>query len=74
MVVTVRQLEPLPEGGIYELFLTDDGRRVASCGTFNVEGEKTVVTLNAPFKLRGKGWVVVARVPGKPEREVLTTV
>jgi hypothetical protein len=57
MAMTVRGLPRLPQNGRYELWLTKDGKLIESCGTFHVEGD-TVVYLNAPFKLRGKGWAV----------------
>jgi anti-sigma-K factor RskA len=57
MAMTVRGLPSLPAGKRYELWLTEDGKLIESCGTFNTTGD-TVVYLNAPFLLRGKGWVV----------------
>ena len=54
-----RILEARPNEGRYELSLTRDGEIAASCGFFTVEGEKTVVYLNAPYKLREyDAWVV----------------
>ena len=41
MLVTVRGLEPLPEGGYYELLLTRDGEPVAACGSFKVRSRGT---------------------------------
>lgn len=59
MTITVRGLETLRPGARYELFLTRDGRAAQSCGTFVVAGDKTVVFLNAPFRLkRFAGWIV----------------
>ena len=59
MQMTVRDLAELPEGERYELRLTKGGELADSCGTFRVAGDKTVVFLNAPFKLRQyDGWVV----------------
>jgi hypothetical protein len=57
MAMTVRGLPRLPAGKRYELWLTKDGKLIESCGTFHVAGD-TVVYLNAPFRLRGKGWAV----------------
>ena len=57
MAMTVRGLPSLPAGERYQLWLTEDGKLIAFCGTFHAEGE-TVVYLNAPFRLRGKGWAV----------------
>jgi hypothetical protein len=59
MRMTIRNLRELPNRGRYELFLTKDGRLAASCGVFTVEGEKTVVFLNAPYRLRQyDSWVI----------------
>ena len=73
----VRKLKPLGPGGYYEMWLTRGGRRVGTCGTFRITGERAEVRLNAPYKLgRGVGWLVTARRPGTPasaEKVVLTT-
>lgn len=57
MAMTVRGLPRLRQGERYELWLTKSGKLIESCGTFRTDGD-TVVYLNAPFKLRGKGWAV----------------
>jgi Anti-sigma-K factor rskA len=57
MAMTVRGLPRLQRGERYELWLTKNGKLIESCGTFHADGD-TVVYLNAPFKLRGKGWAV----------------
>jgi hypothetical protein len=57
MAMTVRGLPALPDGERYELWLTKGGKLLESCGTFRTTDE-SVVFLNAPFKLRGKGWAV----------------
>jgi hypothetical protein len=67
MVVSVRGLRPLPEGGYYELLLTKDGKPVATCGTFKVasSGEATV-RLGASYRLSEfDGWVVRPYVHGR---------
>jgi hypothetical protein len=61
MRMTIRNLPALPNLGRYELLLTKDGRLAASCGTFTVEGEKTVVFLNAPYRLRQYDTWVITR-------------
>jgi hypothetical protein len=72
MRVTIRNLPKLPADGHYELFLTKNGKRAASCGQFSVEGEKTVVMLNAPYRFREyDGWVVIDH---ESYRTVLETV
>ncbi len=59
MELTVYGLRPLPGGARYELLLTRRGRIAESCGTFAAAGTKTVVLLNAPYRLRRyTGWVV----------------
>ncbi|HYZ75796.1 MAG TPA: anti-sigma factor [Gaiellaceae bacterium] len=77
MRLTVQGLPKLPSGGYYELYLTRHGRIAATCGTFNVHGGRTVVRLNAPYRLdRFDGWVVTRHPPGRPDhasRPVLTT-
>ena len=77
MRLTVQGLPKLPSGGYYELYLTRHGHIAATCGTFNVHGGRTVVSLNAPYRLnRFDGWVVTRHLPGQPDgatRPVLTT-
>jgi hypothetical protein len=71
MELTVRDLEPLPEGESYELWLTKGGKLAAPCGAFAVAGSKTVVPLNAPYRFsQFDGWVVVREGTTEP---VLTT-
>jgi hypothetical protein len=67
MLVSVRGLRPLPEGGYYELLLTKDGKPVVTCGTFKVgpSGE-TTVRLGASYKLSEfDGWIVRPYVHGR---------
>lgn len=70
MELTVRDLR----GGAavsYELWLTKRGKLADSCGAFRIAGEKTVVPLNAPYKLKDyDGWVIVRSGSTQP---VLTT-
>ena len=77
MRLTVQGLPKLSGGGYYELYLTRHGRIAATCGTFNVRGGRTTVSLNAPYRLRSfDGWVVTRHLPGQAEeatRPVLTT-
>jgi hypothetical protein len=66
MVITVRGLRELPEGGRYLLYLTRNGRPVAWCGSFVVEQDETTALLNAPYRFdRFDGWVVRADIPGR---------
>ncbi len=74
MELTLSGLRPLPEGGRYELLLTRRGRVVASCGSFLVSAanRKTVILLNAPYRLRQyTGWVIAAE--GHRYRRLLRT-
>ncbi|HWL34415.1 MAG TPA: anti-sigma factor [Gaiellaceae bacterium] len=60
MRVLVRGLEPSRDrSDFYELWLTANGRRIASCGRFVVAGGVTTVTLSVPYGLRSyDGWIV----------------
>lgn len=60
MRVLVRGLESSRDrDDFYELWLTDGGKPVASCGRFIVGGGLTKVTLSVPYGLRRyDGWIV----------------
>jgi len=60
MRMTVQGLPELEGDGEYELWLTRRGELAKPCGTFVVAGDgRTVVMLNAPYRLREfDGWVV----------------
>jgi hypothetical protein len=60
MQVLVRGLAPSRDrDDFYELWLTDGGRPVASCGRFLVGTGLTRVTLTVPYALRRyDGWIV----------------
>ena len=60
MRVLVRGLEPSRDrDDFYELWLTDDGKPVASCGRFLVGDGLTKVTLSVPYALRRyDGWII----------------
>lgn len=71
MSLTARNLPALPPGETYELWLTDDGERTESCGSFAALGAETVVQLNAPYRLdASSGWVVTRSTD---DAEVLRT-
>jgi hypothetical protein len=68
MELTVRGLRG---GGSYELWLTKKGKLADPCGVFRISGDKTVVPLNAPYRLKNySGWVIVRTGTTTP---VLTT-
>jgi hypothetical protein len=61
LVLEVRGLKPLARSSWYELYLTKDGREVASCGTFSVGRGTTRVRLTIPYDLEHyDGWVIEA--------------
>jgi hypothetical protein len=63
-------VQGLDEDETYQLWLTRDGRLVRMCGTFAAGDPRTVVELNAPWRLdRFDGWVVTR---SGDERPVLT--
>ena len=63
MDVHVSGLEPNARGGDwYELWLTQDGKPIASCGRFTVQADRTTVRLTVPYRLRSyDGWIVTRR-------------
>ena len=63
MRLLVRGLEPSRDrDDYYELWLTDGGKPVASCGRFIAAGGLTRVTLTVPYALRRyDGWIVTRR-------------
>ena len=65
MVLHVRGLPKLGDGGYYDLYLTKGGVPLVSCGTFNAQGE-TVVRMSAAYNLERfdrNGWVIVKKTP-----------
>ncbi len=71
LVLYVKHLPEQPVRQYYELWLTRNGKTVATCGTFRVHGDETTVRLNAPYKLKAfDGWVVTT---DKRDRVLLTT-
>ncbi len=57
LLVRVTNLPKQPAGHYYELWLTR-GKQRLSCGTFRISDKTTTVWLNAPYGLKGAGWVV----------------
>ena len=76
MLVNVSNLQKLPKGGYYVLYLTRRGKPIAPCGSFVVEGDRTSLQFTEPYELaRFDGWVVTKQGPGEhePGPAVLTT-
>jgi hypothetical protein len=77
MVLQVRGLDDLGEGGYYDLYLTRNGEPRVLCGTFNARGRREVVIrLNAAYDLARfdrNGWVVTRQPRGhhEPDQIVL---
>ena len=72
--VVVRGLKPLPKGQYYEMFLTRNGKRAATCGTFRIAKNSGSVRLNAPYNFRRfDGWVVTRERPGSNQHPVVLT-
>jgi hypothetical protein len=52
MLITLEKLDHLPDGDYYTLFMTRGGKPVVSCGTFNVDDDKTTsVRLNVDYEI-----------------------
>jgi hypothetical protein len=70
MLLHVKNLDPLPDEGYYDLYLTRGGKPLAKCGTFNVLRGEAVIHLSAAYDLRRfdkDGWVVTRQLPGHHE-------
>jgi hypothetical protein len=79
MLVRVSNLDKLPKGGYYTLWLTRKGRAVAPCGSFLVRGgdHPTEVHFTVGYKRSNfDGWVVTKQLRGQhePGRVQLKTV
>ena len=75
MELRVRNLEQLPNGGYYDLYLTKGGEPRVLCVTFNADGD-TVVRFVAAYRLDRfdkNGWVVTRQPAGhfEPDQIVL---
>jgi hypothetical protein len=68
--LVVHGLKPLPKGEYYEMSLTKNGKRAATCGTFRLSDGGSV-RLNAPYRLRGVGWIVTLERPGSTRHPVV---
>lgn len=68
----VRGLPALPRGSFYEMYLTNKGRLVGSCGVFRTSGGPTVVELNAPYTLgEYSGWLIRRQSTDEPPSPAL---
>lgn len=70
MLLHVRGLKVLPEGGYYDLYLTQGGKPVVLCGTFNVKGGQVVVRFSVAYDLNHfdkDGWVITRQLPRNHE-------
>jgi hypothetical protein len=79
MILQVSRLQPLPEGGYYDLYLTRHGKPLALCGSFSVVRGEVTVRFTAAYDLSHfdrDGWVVTRQVPPnhKPTDIVLRPV
>jgi hypothetical protein len=66
MLLHVTGLQPLPEGGYYDLYLTHHGKPVALCGSFSVKRGDVTVRFTAAYDLSHfdrDGWVVTRQIP-----------
>jgi hypothetical protein len=69
--VVVHGLKPLPQGQYYEMYLTRNGKVVATCGTFRLTSGDGV-RLNAPYDLRSySGWIVTRQGRGVATHPVI---
>jgi hypothetical protein len=69
MKLRVSGLPELPRRSYYVVYWVRDGRIVASCGQFRVDGPQALtVSLNAPYPIEhGDTWVVTRQGFGGPE-------
>jgi hypothetical protein len=76
MILEVRGLDDLGEGGYYDLYLTRNGKPRVLCGTFNARSREVIIRLNAAYDLSRfdrNGWVVTRQPRGHhaPDQIVL---
>jgi hypothetical protein len=69
MKLRVSGLPELPQRSYYVVYWMRDGRILASCGQFRVDGPQALtVSLNAPYPIEhGDTWVVTRQGFGGPE-------
>jgi hypothetical protein len=68
MELEVEGLPPAASDGVYELWLTRDGRAIAICGSFLTRDDGTAsVPMNAPWPLADfDGWLILEEGSKKP--------
>jgi hypothetical protein len=70
MILHATNLQPLPQDGYYDLYLTRDGKPVALCGSFNITRREVSVRFTAAYSLEHfdrDGWVVTRQIPPNHE-------
>jgi hypothetical protein len=75
MKIVADRLPALHGHDYYLVILTRNGKPTAPCGSFIVRNGRGIAYLNAPYKLKGAGWVVTIYSHGdwRQSRVVLTT-
>lgn len=74
IVLRVRGLPTLPRGSYYDMYLTNKGHLVGSCGTFKTDGGTTIVHLNVPYRLgEYSGWMIRREHAQQPPSPPLLT-
>lgn len=66
MLLHTTGLQQLPEGGYYDLYLTERGQPVVLCGSFNVKAGEAIVRFSAAYNLSHfdrDGWVITRQLP-----------
>jgi hypothetical protein len=65
MLLHTTGLRQLPEGGYYDLYLTERGKPVVLCGSFNVKAGEAIVRFSAAYNLSHfdrDGWVITRQL------------
>jgi hypothetical protein len=80
MLLAASGLDPVPEGGYYELWLTkkvgSKQIKEVSCGSFIASDRDLSVRMNAPYTLEPgfTGWIITKHLPGeRPDPTLFTT-
>jgi hypothetical protein len=75
MRIVADRLPALPKGAYYLVLMTRNGKPLAPCGSFVVRDGRGAAYLNAPYGLKGAGWIVTIQKAGdrRPGTVVLRT-